>query len=151
MHRKFYLHVQPGSPLIDEVSAVVKPITIFTKDWDAPRRKRNNEPPNICSSSWASRWTTSDAAQIGRETLSRRIPDAIFERYTQTTHIRRYFYRNRNLHGRRYPGSARCRIRDDPLDRTQYRSVPRCMRYIQGQSQSHDMARRFDRRFTANL
>jgi outer membrane biosynthesis protein TonB len=38
MQRKFYLHVQPGSPLIDEVSAVAKPITIFTKDWDAPIR-----------------------------------------------------------------------------------------------------------------
>ena len=38
MKRLFYLHVHPGSPLIDEVRAVVEPSAIFTKDWVAPVR-----------------------------------------------------------------------------------------------------------------
>jgi len=37
-HRTFYLHVQPDSPLIEEVTSVVKPASIFTKDWEFPIR-----------------------------------------------------------------------------------------------------------------
>jgi len=38
MKRLFYLHVEPGSPLIEEVCAVTEPSAIFTKDWVAPVR-----------------------------------------------------------------------------------------------------------------
>lgn len=38
MQRKFYLHVKPNSPLIDEVCQVAKPASIFTRDWESPIR-----------------------------------------------------------------------------------------------------------------
>jgi len=38
MQRKFYLHAYPDSAIIDEVQAVARPTSIFTKDWDNPIR-----------------------------------------------------------------------------------------------------------------
>lgn len=36
--RSFYLHIQSDSPLLEEITSVVKPVSIFTKDWDLPIR-----------------------------------------------------------------------------------------------------------------
>jgi hypothetical protein len=38
MHRKFYLHATPGSSIIDEVTKVATPASIFTRDWEDPIR-----------------------------------------------------------------------------------------------------------------
>jgi hypothetical protein len=38
MHRKFYLHAKPGSSIIEEVTKVVAPISLFTRDWEDPIR-----------------------------------------------------------------------------------------------------------------
>lgn len=38
MHRKFYLHAHPGSAIIDEVTEVAPPASIFTRDWEDPIR-----------------------------------------------------------------------------------------------------------------
>jgi len=38
MHRKFYLHANPGSSIIDEVTKVAKPNSIFTREWESPIR-----------------------------------------------------------------------------------------------------------------
>jgi len=38
MDRKFFLHVRPNSPLIEEVKQVVEPFSIFTEGWTPPVR-----------------------------------------------------------------------------------------------------------------
>jgi outer membrane biosynthesis protein TonB len=38
MHRKFYLHAHPGSSIIDEVTKVATPTSLFTRDWEDPIR-----------------------------------------------------------------------------------------------------------------
>lgn len=38
MHRKFYLHAHPGSSIINEVTEVAPPASIFTRDWEDPIR-----------------------------------------------------------------------------------------------------------------
>jgi type IV secretory pathway VirB10-like protein len=38
MHRKFYLHAHPGSSIIEEVTKVATPTSLFTRDWEDPIR-----------------------------------------------------------------------------------------------------------------